>query len=345
MKFGFVVSRKLIDRASSDPYRRVYEYVQELEQLGYDIGYVGHHRFSDVTAMGGDTASEPSAPLLMIAAILARTTRLKMCTNIMLLPAHHPVEVAEQINTLNELSNGRFILGAGIGYKPDEFQNVGWDFKTRARRFEECLEILRLALSGEEFSYDGTFFKLGPLKIVPKPVAGTPMPLWVGAVSEPAMKRAGRMGDGWLISFAEHLVELQSKVATYKAIAAAHGRPSTLCLMRDLHIAASRAELDTHWLPNVVRVWQAYDQIGSKADRDPLADEVMFGGRQVTLEEFVPNRALVGTPDDCAREMQRIKDLIDPDYLLMTPTGVPDATRHWNELKLFAREVMPHFRH
>ena len=78
---------------------------------------------------------------------------MKMSTNIMLLPAHHPVEIAEQINTINEMSNNRFILGAGIGYKPDEFEHVGWGFKNRASRFEECLQIVRLALTGKEFSY------------------------------------------------------------------------------------------------------------------------------------------------------------------------------------------------
>jgi len=70
----------------------------------------------------------------------------------------------------------------------------------------------------------------------------------------------------------------------------------------------------------------------------------MFGGKSVTLEEFVPNRAIVGTPDDCIREMQRIKDLINPDYVYLTPTGVPDPDQQIKELRLFALEVMPHFR-
>jgi alkanesulfonate monooxygenase SsuD/methylene tetrahydromethanopterin reductase-like flavin-dependent oxidoreductase (luciferase family) len=152
MKFGFLVSRKLIDRSAADPYRQIYSYTREMEDLGYHIGYVSHHRFSDVTAFGGDTASEPSSPLPMIAAILARTTRLKICTNILLLPAHHPVEIAEHVSTLCELSGNRFVLGSGFGYKADEFENVGWDLKSRARRFEECLAIARLALSGEEYS-------------------------------------------------------------------------------------------------------------------------------------------------------------------------------------------------
>jgi len=70
----------------------------------------------------------------------------------------------------------------------------------------------------------------------------------------------------------------------------------------------------------------------------------MLGGKRTTLEEFVPNRAIVGDPEDCIREMQRVKDLIDPDYVMMTPTGVPDPAQQISELRLFAREVMPHFR-
>src|SRR5690606_34537050 len=107
---------------------------------------------------GGEVATEPSAPLAMLAPLMSRTKNMKFATNIMLVPAHHPVELAEEINTLQEMSNNRFILGAGIGYKPDEFENVGWHFKSRAKRMEECLEILRLALTGEEFSYEGKHF-------------------------------------------------------------------------------------------------------------------------------------------------------------------------------------------
>jgi alkanesulfonate monooxygenase SsuD/methylene tetrahydromethanopterin reductase-like flavin-dependent oxidoreductase (luciferase family) len=344
MKFGIIISRNLIDRTSSDPYRRLFNYLNEMEDLGYDLGWCGHHRFSPTTAFGGDTATEPAAPLLMLAPLMARTRRMKFCTNIMLVPARHPLELAEEINTINEMSGNRFILGAGIGYKPDEFENCGWNFKTRARRFEECLEILRLAMSGEPFSYHGTHFDIENVQVVPPPLAGKVPPIWVGAVSEPAMKRAGRLGDGWLISFAEHLLELRDKVKTYKTIAADHDRPATVCLMRDVHIAPSRDQIDPNFLPNIVRVWRSYDDLGSKADRDELSNAVMFGGQQVTLEAFAPNRAVVGTPEDCIGELQRIRDIVNPDYFFITPTGVPDPEQQIRELRLFAREVMPHFR-
>lgn len=344
MKFGIIINRKMIDRTSSDPYGKLFSYLNEMEDLGYDLGWLGHHRFSSSTAFGGDEATEPSAPLPMVAALAARTRTMKFCTNIFLAPSRHPLEVAEEMNTINEMANNRFILGAGIGYKPDEFENCGWDFKTRAKRFEEILEILPLAMKGERFSYQGKHFNIDDVMITPSPLRGEVPPIWIGAVSEPAMKRAGRLGDGWLISFAEHLLELKEKVATYKAIASEHGRSSTLALMRDVHIAPTRDQLDPNFLPNIIKVWQSYDDLGSKADRDELSNDVMFGGKEVTLDEFAPNRAVVGSPDDCIREMERVRDIINPEWFFITPTGVPDPEQQIRELRLFAKEVMPHFR-
>lgn len=344
MKFGIMVNRKMIDRTSSDPYHRLYSYLNEMEDLGYDLAWCGHHRFSGRTAFGGDEATEPSAPLAMLAPLMARTGTMEFATNIMLVPAHHPLELAEEINTLQEMSNNRFILGAGIGYKPDEFENVGWNFKSRAKRMEECIAILRLALTGERFSYEGDHFQIENVMITPPPLPGTTTRIWIGAVSEPAMLRAARIADGWEASFAEHMVELAEKVKRYRSIAAENGRPATLALMRDVHVAPSRDKLDPNFLRNIITVWQSYDDIGSKADRDELSNEVMFGGKEVTLEEFAPHRAVVGTPDDCIRELQSIRELVDPEYFFITPTGVPDPDRQIEELRLFAKEVMPHFK-
>src|SRR4051812_21432151 len=114
MKFGIIVSRKMIDRGSTAPYAKLFRYAEEMEGLGYDLAWLGHHRYSDKTAFGGDTASEPSAPLTMLTALAARTSRMELCTNIMLLPAYHPLDLAQEINSLNEIANNRLRLGVGI---------------------------------------------------------------------------------------------------------------------------------------------------------------------------------------------------------------------------------------
>lgn len=344
MKFGVMISRKMIDRTSSDPYGPLYSYLNEMEDLGYDMAWCGQHRFSDSTAFGGETATEPSAPVVMLAPLMARTSTIEFATNIMLVPAHHPLELAEQINTLQEVSNNRFVLGAGIGYKPNEFENVGWGFKSRAKRLEECIAVLRLALAGGEFSYEGQHFRFENVTVTPPPLPGTQTRIWVGAVSEPAMQRAARIADGWEASFADHMLDLQDKVARYRAMAAEHRQPSTLALMRDVHVVPSRDRIDPDFLRNVIKVWQSYDDLGASPDRDSEASDVMFGGKDVSLDEFAPHRAVVGTPDDCIRELNSIRDLVDPEYLFITPTGVPDPAQQVEELRLFAKEVMPHFK-
>lgn len=344
MKFGIMINRKMIDRTSSDPYGPLYSYLNEMEDLGYDLAWCGQHRFSDTTAFGGETATEPSAPLAMLAPLMARTKTIEFATNIMLVPAHHPLELAEQINTLQEVSNNRFILGAGIGYKANEFENVGWNFKTRAKRLEECIAILRLALAGGEFSFEGQHFQLENVTVTPPPLPGTSTRIWIGAVSEPAMQRAARIADGWEASFADHMLELEDKVRRYRAMAAEHGRPSTLALMRDVHVAPSKDQIDPNFLKNVIKVWQSYGDLGATPDRDAESSDVVFGGKEVKLEDFAPHRAVVGTPDDCIRELQSIKKLVDPEYFFITPTGVPDPEQQIRELRLFAKEVMPHFR-
>lgn len=344
MKFGIIVNRMLIDHNSSQPYGKLYRYVEEMEDLGYDMAWCGHHRFSDKTAFGGNTASEPSSPLLFLAPLMARTTRMEFATNIMLVPSRHPLELAEEINTLQEISNNRFILGAGIGYKPNEFENCGWNFKSRASRMEECIAVLRLALTGESFSFHGKHFQIDEVMISPGPIGGKTTPIWIGAVSEPAMQRAARIADGWEASFADHMLDLADKVKRYRAMAAEHGRPSTLALMRDVHVVPSRDRIDPNFLKNVIKVWQDYGDLGAMPDRDEESSEVVFGGKQVTLEDFAPHRAVVGTPDDCILEIESIRSLTNPEYFFITPTGVPDPDQQIEELRLFAREVMPHFK-
>ena len=115
--------------------------------------------------------------------------------------------------------------------------------------------------------------------------------------------------------------------------------------MRDLHIAPTQAALDPNWLSNVIKIWRRYDDLGSKADRDALANDVIFDGKAIGVREFSPNRAIVGTPEDCIRELEQIRARVNPEYLLLTPTGVPDPDQQVRELRLFAKEVMSHFRH
>lgn len=81
---------------------------------------------------------------------------------------------------LREMANNRFILGGGIGYSPDEFENCGWSFRTRTKRLEDCIEVPRLAMTGQQFSYKGTHFDINDVMVQPAAARGEIPPIWVG---------------------------------------------------------------------------------------------------------------------------------------------------------------------
>ena len=151
------------DPGSRDPYEKTYELCRVAEQAGFDAGFMGHHSF---TPGFGDAA----APFVLLAAIAARTERLRLGTGIFLLPLHHPVAIAEQVAVLDSISNGRAILGVGIGYRPYEYEGFGVPFRRRGRIMDEALELIRSAWTTGSFAYEGRHFQVPDLPVQPRPV-------------------------------------------------------------------------------------------------------------------------------------------------------------------------------
>lgn len=158
------------------------------EALGFDSAWLTEHHFCD----DGYTPS----PLVIAAAIGARTRRMRIGTNLMILPLHDPIRVAEDAATLSLLTGGRFDLGVGIGYRADEFQAFGRELKFRPSLIEEAVEIIRRAWRGETIDFDGKRFSVGHLRISPQPE--TPPRILMGGMSAPAIERAARIADGFL---------------------------------------------------------------------------------------------------------------------------------------------------
>jgi probable F420-dependent oxidoreductase len=131
-----------------------------------------------------------------IAAMATATTRLHFSTLVFVLPLRQPLEVAKTLGTLSLLTGGRVALGCGAGWIREEFDQLGVDFATRGRRFDEMIAVLRAIWRGGMVEHHGEFFDFDRLQISPAPRA--PLPIWVGGVSAPALRRAARLGDGWL---------------------------------------------------------------------------------------------------------------------------------------------------
>lgn len=134
-------------------------------------------------------------PWVQIAALSQVTTRLRFLSSVYVLPMHDPFNVAKLVSTAANISEGRVILGAGIGWQKSEFELVGQDFHTRGRRCDEALEVMAKLWTGEPVSHDGEFYPFPSLQM--SPGLFQPLPIYIGGFSEIALKRAAR-NDGWI---------------------------------------------------------------------------------------------------------------------------------------------------
>jgi probable F420-dependent oxidoreductase len=140
-------------------------------------------------------------PMTTMAAVAARTTRLKFGPSVLVAPFRSPVTMARELAMLDYLSGGRALPAVGIGVEHEpEFRAAGVPFRERGRRTDEAIAILRRCWADDEVTFAGEFWQLDRVQVLPKPVQ-QPFPLWIGGKSEAAMQRAGRLGDGWIPSF------------------------------------------------------------------------------------------------------------------------------------------------
>jgi alkanesulfonate monooxygenase SsuD/methylene tetrahydromethanopterin reductase-like flavin-dependent oxidoreductase (luciferase family) len=164
-------------------------YLAAVHDAGIDYVCVGDH-VSFFVGLGGDG-------LVRAAVLASQHATLPIMTGVYLLPLRHPVLVARQLADLGQLAPGRLIFGVGIGGEDrHEVEICGVDPATRGRRMEECLTIVRQLLTGKPVSFHGEFFDFDDALIVPAPAE--PTPIIVGGRSDAAVRRAGRLGDGWL---------------------------------------------------------------------------------------------------------------------------------------------------
>jgi probable F420-dependent oxidoreductase len=160
-------------------------------------------------------------PWVTIGAMAAVTSRLRFFTNIFVLPMRNPFLVAKAVGTASVLSGGRAALGIGMGWMREEFGLLEQDFRSRGRRADEMIEVMRKLWTGDMVEHHGEFYDFGPLRMSPG-VPG-PIPIYVGGFSEPALRRVGRLGDGW-VSDIHTVEELRGIVERIRHHRKEHGR-------------------------------------------------------------------------------------------------------------------------
>lgn len=217
-KFGLIYVYLDSDRLETrDPARRNFEvhwaecidHMVWAEELGFDSIWFNEHHFE-----AGRPSHAPS-PLLLAGALAMRTSRVRISQTVALAPLYHPLRLAEEAAMVSVLSNGRYDLGIGTGYTPIEFEAFGVNMKHRPSLLEDTVAIARKAWTGEKFSHRGKRFQIPEIEVHPVPTR-TPRIL-IGASVDVAIKRAARIGDGF-VSAQNH------DIATYVDALAEYGR-------------------------------------------------------------------------------------------------------------------------
>lgn len=327
------------DPGERDPFRPTYEFARHVESVGFAGGFVGHHSFTPET-------KDPSAPFVLLAAIAARTDRLRLGTGIFLGALHHPITICEQVSTLDQLSGGRAVLGLGAGYRKYEFEAYGSPFHQRGRRLDETIEILRSTWATGNFRHDGEFFQFGDLELYPPCVQRPHPPLYVGGTSRAAIERAARLGDTWFTLPMETLPYVERLVHQYREACARHGTTPRVCLMREAWVAEDDDAIEQEWFGRALSFHRYYWETGTRGDQEDPVLQRVGTGQPVTYQEFVRDRAFVGTPDKVIDEIRRWHDAIAFDeacLIFATAREATDEAALTKSTGLFGREVLPAF--
>jgi probable F420-dependent oxidoreductase len=208
----------------------VLDLARAIEEIGYDeIDLMEHVTVALPTPerpVTREAAPELLEPLVTLGAIGAVTRRIGLGTEILILPQRQPALVAKQVATLDVLSGGRVRLGVGAGWQEAEFDSLGVPFAERGRRLEEGIRLLRAYWTEGSVTFRGDFYQAKAMAMDPKPVQPGGPPIWLGGDSEVALRRVGRLGDGWLAmaDSDEALADAPRKLAIVRAAAEAAGR-------------------------------------------------------------------------------------------------------------------------
>ena len=242
-----------------------------------------------------------------LARIAPETGKMLLNTGVILLPLMNPVEVAEQMATLDYACEGRLRVGLGLGYRPLEFEFFGISLKHRAPRFEESLTLMKRLWTEDEVTHRGRFFHITGAKPTLKPLQKPYPPIWIAANSDPAIRRAARMGDAvYIAPFGTYDV-VKRQVGIYREELKNVGKPwppKEMVFSREYTVGRTRAEAVELGREGMRRKWEAYAEHGLQASL-PEDDKRLLGD----FEALAKDTFVLGDPAECAEEILRYREM------------------------------------
>ena len=316
-------------RPSAEVFADIIDHVVWAESLGFEQAYFLEHHFTDDGYI-------PS-PIIAATAVAARTKKMRVGTNIAILPLYHPVRLAEDGAVLDVISNGRMDLGFGLGYRPEEFAGHGVESKTKGARADEALEIIRRLWQGETVTFHGKHFHIDGARVTPRPVQEPNPPIWVGGFKRISLRRAAKFGDGYTGPANKQTLDM------YREELKAVGKDPAKARMTggDLWMVVSNDPERTFALyaPHVLYWYNAYAKWFEGTDTSvwPYLNSIDDLKKYNMLNVVTPEQAVT-------RIKQQLAEVPVETYsIAIAPPGVP-VSKVRDNLELFASKVMPHFK-
>ena len=299
---------------------------------GFDAVWIGQHYLTFPDQFFQTT------PLL--ARLAAETGEMRVGTNLLLLPLHNVVDVAEQYATMDVITGGRLILGVGLGYRDQEYGAFGVERKTRAKLFEERIEALKLLWTEDHASFTGTHVHFTDVSIRPRPLQTPRPPIWIGAAADPAVRRAALMGDAWIATSVTTFTAIKDQVAVYRRARQDAGLPPAAELAQcvELYVGDDRQRAFEESAPHMAAKYRSYFAWGM--DQNVPGET----GKGLSVEELVKDRFIIGTPDDCIRECLARKELGVTHLIVRFNFPGMQHEHVLKAIRLFAKDVLPAIR-
>ena len=322
-----------------EPYGDMLTCLPRAEALGYSsVFQASHHVQKDGFC--------PS-PLIAMAGAAAVTEQMRIGTSVLLVPLYAPLKLAEDVATLDNLSNGRFVFGVAPGYVSQEFAAHNIPRSERVGRFEEALDLITAAWSGEPFSFEGKYYRATEAQVTPPTVQRPHPPIWYGVSAASSLRRAVKRRAVQIMSPRHGIAELKEHYAAYDAAAQEAGwQPPERPIIRQVFIAESTARAEKLAAPAIDYLYrELYGAASAAGDRVLRGDDgqVVEQSDTVAFEGF-KQRYIIGDPEFAIAEIKKYQAELNPSEMIcwMHMPGIKGVDVA-QSMELFAKHVMPEF--
>jgi len=319
------------DEDIAERFRQLLEIARLAEQAGFDYMDAPQHYLA--------ATSQYLHCVPTLARIAAETQRLQLCTNIIQLTLHNPVEIAESLATLDIVSGGRLVAGFGLGYNPREFSAFGVKRGTRLKRFLEALDVVKRLWSEPAVTHDGEFFQLEDARIGIRPLQSPRPAIIIAASGDKMIRRSATIGDALSLAGHSTIDGLARQAGVYREAlseAGVQGIPRHYRLMLETYVGKDMESARRIAMPHLARKYRSYSSMGQ--------DEVLPAGQQFSpdFEELARGRFVIGDPAYVSERMAEYREATGIRELgvRMHWIGMPHADV-MRSVELYGEKVIP----